>query len=101
MPDFHPTLSNPHPYPHNLTIPQFLLDESSHPLRPSRIAGSRWLIDDATGRAYGLEEIRERVERVARAVRGRWAVGVGDVVCLYSQNCIGAPLLPHIVQQPT
>ncbi|EJT97438.1 hypothetical protein DACRYDRAFT_111974, partial [Dacryopinax primogenitus] len=63
MADFQPLMSHPHPYPHDLTIPQFLLDSPSHPLRPTRLAGSRWLVDDDTSRAYGLEEIRERVER--------------------------------------
>jgi len=88
MPDFHSHISLPYTYPRNLTVAQFLLDEASHPLRPTRLAGSPWLIDDASGRSYSLEEIRERVERVARAAKTRWGLGPGDVVCLYSQNHI-------------
>ncbi|KZT59527.1 acetyl-CoA synthetase-like protein [Calocera cornea HHB12733] len=91
--DFHAQATQPHPYPHDLTIPQFLLDDASHPLRPTRAPGSRWLIDDSTGRAYGLEEIRERVDRLARAVRATWALEEGDVVCLYSQNDIDYPIV--------
>ncbi|KZO92567.1 phenylacetyl-CoA ligase [Calocera viscosa TUFC12733] len=95
MSSFSPLVTHPHPYPTDLTIPQFLLDESSHPLRPTRPPGpaSRWLIDDATGRSYGIEEIRERVERLARAVKAKWGVGRGDVACLYSQNDIDYPII--------
>ncbi|EJT96507.1 phenylacetyl-CoA ligase [Dacryopinax primogenitus] len=93
MADFQPLMSHPHPYPHDLTIPQFLLDSPSHPLRPTRLAGSRWLVDDDTSRAYGLEEIRERVERVARGIRAQFGVGEGDVVCLFSQNHIDYPIV--------
>ncbi|KAG8214730.1 hypothetical protein J3R82DRAFT_9818 [Butyriboletus roseoflavus] len=45
--------------PDDLTIPQFFLD-SHHPLRPTRKAGVPWLIEDATGRHIGLEEVRGR-----------------------------------------
>ncbi|KZO92578.1 amp dependent CoA ligase [Calocera viscosa TUFC12733] len=93
MPNFEPTLRLPYQYPRHLTVPQFVLDEVSHPLRPSRLRGSPWLIDDASGRAYGSQEIRERVERLARAVKERWAVGAGDVVCLYSPNHIDYPIV--------
>ncbi|EJT97436.1 phenylacetyl-CoA ligase [Dacryopinax primogenitus] len=93
MPEFHSHNIQPHPYPSDHTVPQFLLDEATHPLRASRLPGSRWLIDDATGRAYGLDEIRERVERIARAVKARWGVGPGDTVCLCSENHIDYPIV--------
>lgn len=48
------------PLPHipdDLTLPQFLLD-SVHPRRPVRKEGIPWLIEDATGRRIGFEEVR-------------------------------------------
>lgn len=48
------------PLPHipdDLTLPQFLLD-SAHPRRPVRKEGIPWLIEDATGRRIGFEEVR-------------------------------------------
>ena len=42
--------------PDNLTLAQFILD-SAHPYRPLRPVGSPWLIEDATGRKIGLEEV--------------------------------------------
>ena len=43
--------------PDNLTIPQFFLDET-HPLRPVSTSNTPWLIEDATGREIGFEEVR-------------------------------------------
>lgn len=48
------------PLPHipdDLTLPQFLLD-CAHPRRPVRKEGIPWLIEDATGRRIGFEEVR-------------------------------------------
>ena len=48
---------DPVPYiPDNLTLAQFILD-SAHSYRPLRPVGSPWLIEDATGRKIGLEEV--------------------------------------------
>jgi hypothetical protein len=47
------------PLPHipdHLTLAQFILD-STHECRPIRPQGSAWLVDDATGRKVGLEEV--------------------------------------------
>ena len=44
------------PIPDNLTIVQFILD-SHHPTRPTRTGHIPWLIEDATGRAIGFEEV--------------------------------------------
>ncbi|KZO92573.1 phenylacetyl-CoA ligase [Calocera viscosa TUFC12733] len=93
MPDFLPHHSVPYPFPRDLTIPQFILDSDTHPLRPSRLANSKWLVDDMSGRAYGIEEIRERVERLARGIRERWGVRPGDVACLYSANDLDYPIV--------
>ncbi|EJT97423.1 acetyl-CoA synthetase-like protein [Dacryopinax primogenitus] len=92
-PEFRSRITQPHRYPRDLSIPQFLLDQSSHPLRPSRLPGHPWLIDDDTGRSYRLEEVRDRVERLARALRKRWCIETGDVVCLFSQNHIDYPIV--------
>jgi 4-coumarate--CoA ligase len=47
----------PLPYiPDDLTLAQFILD-STHACRPIRPQGVAWLIDDATGRKVGLEEV--------------------------------------------
>lgn len=57
MTEFH-SLHGPCPFiPDNFTIPQFFLDEH-HPLRPLRKTGDPWLIEDATGRTVGYEEVR-------------------------------------------
>lgn len=42
--------------PDDLTIPQFLLD-TTHPLKPVNTTNAPWLIDDASGRKVGLEEV--------------------------------------------
>jgi hypothetical protein len=52
-------LSPGDPLPHvpdDLTLPQFILD-STHECRPIRPQGATWLIEDATGRKVGLEEV--------------------------------------------
>ena len=47
------------PLPHipdDLTLVQFVLD-STHECRPNRPQSATWLIEDATGRKVGLEEV--------------------------------------------
>ena len=47
------------PLPHipdDLTLTQFIFD-STHECRPIRPQGVPWLVDDATGRKIGLEEV--------------------------------------------
>lgn len=43
--------------PDDLTVPQFVLD-AQHPARPPQDPNMPWLIEDATGRAIGFEEVR-------------------------------------------
>lgn len=45
------------PIPDDLTIPQFLLD-SHHPARPVLKKPQPWLIEEATGREVGSDEVR-------------------------------------------
>ena len=42
--------------PEDLTIPQFFLD-TKHPLQPEHKAGTPWLIEEATGRGVGHDEV--------------------------------------------
>jgi hypothetical protein len=42
--------------PDNLSVPQFILD-TQHPTRPLRKHGIPWLIEDASGRKVGFEEV--------------------------------------------
>jgi hypothetical protein len=47
------------PLPHipdDLTLTQFILD-STHERMPIRPQGATWLVEDATGRKVGLEEV--------------------------------------------
>lgn len=54
--------------PDDLTVPQFILDEH-HPLRPNRPDTCPWLIEDATGRGIGYEEVRSLFYSAVRAVK--------------------------------
>ncbi|KAG8962033.1 hypothetical protein FRC03_004672 [Tulasnella sp. 419] len=83
------------PPPDDLTIPQFILD-SQHPLRQLRLGehlDKPWLIDDQTGKAYGLEEIRARTFGLANGIADRWKIRDDDVVCVFSPNHIDYPIL--------
>ncbi|KAN0134265.1 hypothetical protein V8E53_007763 [Lactarius tabidus] len=82
---------DPVPYiPDNLTLAQFILD-AAHPYRPLRPADVPWLIEDATGRKIGLEEIRTRVLGFANALSLKWGIREDDVVCIYSPNHVDYP----------
>lgn len=48
------------PIPDNLTVPQFFLD-THDPVRPVNKGLHPWLIEDATGRQIGFEEVRVKV----------------------------------------
>ncbi|KAF9219269.1 acetyl-CoA synthetase-like protein [Gyrodon lividus] len=76
--------------PDNLTIPQFFLD-SHHPLRPVRKADSPWLIEDATGRHIGLEELRARTFGLANSFKARYGINENDVVLIFSPNHVDYP----------
>ncbi|KAF9236311.1 hypothetical protein BU15DRAFT_77152 [Melanogaster broomeanus] len=76
--------------PDDLTIPQFFLD-SHHPLRPVRKAGIPWLIEDATGRHIGLEELRARTFGLANSLKARYNISDNDVVLIFSPNHVDYP----------
>ncbi|KAL0951462.1 hypothetical protein HGRIS_008150 [Hohenbuehelia grisea] len=77
--------------PDDLTVPQFLLD-SQHPSRPRRPEGVPWLVEDASGRPIGLEEIKHRVSGLANAMSIRWSIQENDVVCIFSPNHVDYPV---------
>ncbi|TBU23529.1 amp dependent CoA ligase [Dichomitus squalens] len=73
--------------PEDLTISQFILD-GRHPTRPSWVweHPKAWLIEEATGREIGKEEVQRRVYALANALKMRWNIGEDDVVCIFSHN---------------
>ncbi|KAH9960787.1 amp dependent CoA ligase [Lactifluus volemus] len=86
-------ISSGGPLPHipdNLTLTQFILD-STHEYRPVRPQGVPWLIEDATGRKIGLEEIKPRVSGLANALSLKWGIRENDVVCIFSPNHVDYP----------
>ncbi|KAL7284583.1 hypothetical protein ACG7TL_001876 [Trametes sanguinea] len=75
------------PIPDDLTIAQFILD-THHPLRPVRDRLRPWLIEEATGREVGSDELRARTFGLANVLQIRYNIGEDDVVCLFSPNHI-------------
>ncbi|KAF8315907.1 amp dependent CoA ligase [Clavulina sp. PMI_390] len=75
----------------DLTIPQFMLD-SQHPLRAHRSPNNPWLIDNATGRSYDHEEVRERVFGLANALSALYGISEWPHLVLYSPNDIDYPV---------
>ncbi|KAI0803315.1 amp dependent CoA ligase [Irpex lacteus] len=78
--------------PDDLTVSQFMLD-AHHPARPAQKRLTPWLIEDATGRGIGYEELRTRTFGLANEFKARWNVGDNDVVCLYSPNHVDWPVV--------
>ncbi|EIW81332.1 amp dependent CoA ligase [Coniophora puteana RWD-64-598 SS2] len=89
MTEFHGQPLGTH-IPDDLTIAQFILD-AEHPIRAQRPAGAPWLIDDASGRKVGFEEIRTRTFGLANALSRRFNTREDDVVCIYSPNDVDYP----------
>ncbi|EKM79072.1 hypothetical protein AGABI1DRAFT_40522 [Agaricus bisporus var. burnettii JB137-S8] len=84
--------------PDDLTIGQFVFDHA-HAVRPKEKPGTPWLIEDATGRSIGKEELRERTSCLAKALRYKYNVGEDDVVLLFSRNHIDYPVAIWAVHQ--
>ncbi|KAJ7901590.1 phenylacetyl-CoA ligase, partial [Mycena leptocephala] len=75
--------------PDNLTVPQFLLDGiSQHVTHPQRLAGTPCLIDDDSGQKVMLEELRDRTQCVAAALRFHWNIGTTVIATIMSPNHI-------------
>lgn len=60
MPDFHSLHGPCPPIPDDLSAAQFTLD-CHHPSRPLRSGNGPWLVEDATGRGVGFEEVQQLV----------------------------------------
>ncbi|KAI5114851.1 hypothetical protein M0805_001275, partial [Coniferiporia weirii] len=73
MPDFYAAEPCPS-IPDDLTAAQFILD-AHHPERPSRSGDIPWLVDDASARRIGFEEVRSRTYGLANAMHSRWGIG--------------------------
>ncbi|EIM79727.1 phenylacetyl-CoA ligase [Stereum hirsutum FP-91666 SS1] len=93
MAEMHGPPLSPTMIPDDLTIAQFMLDRP-HPYRStSRPVEAPWLVDDATGRKIGFEEIRARVFGLANTLSFDYGIRENDVVCLMSQNHVDYPLV--------
>lgn len=66
MSDFHSTTGALPAYPDDLTVPQFFLD-AQHPSRPVRNGSIPWMIEDATGRNIGFEEVSNSIQETTYA----------------------------------
>ncbi|OCH94571.1 acetyl-CoA synthetase-like protein [Obba rivulosa] len=78
--------------PDDLTVPQFILD-THHPCKPVVVRGDiPCLIDDATGRQIGAEEIRARTYGLANGMHARWSIREDDVICIFSPNHVDYPV---------
>ncbi|KAJ7043902.1 phenylacetyl-CoA ligase [Mycena alexandri] len=75
--------------PDDLTVAEFML-EYQHPLRPAQ-GTIPCLIEDATGRAVSLEELRERTFALAQSLRAKYNIGEKQVVLLFSPNHVDYP----------
>lgn len=69
--------------PYHLTIPQFLLD-SHHLERPLRKGQIPWIVDDSTGRSYGIEEVRARVAGLANSLYNEY--GISKCLCIVAEG---------------
>lgn len=75
--------------PDNLTIPQFLLDGvSRHITYPQRLVGTPCLIEDHTGKQVTLEELRDRTDCIATALRFHWNIGEDTIATIIAPNHI-------------
>ncbi|KAJ6584756.1 hypothetical protein B0H19DRAFT_395520 [Mycena capillaripes] len=96
MSEFYGAPLDPLTIPDDLTIAQFML-EYQRPLRP--VQGKiPCLIEDATGRAVSLNELRERTLGLAQALSEKYNLGENDVVLLCSPNHVDYPVAmwaPH------
>ncbi|KAJ7855944.1 amp dependent CoA ligase [Mycena olivaceomarginata] len=89
MSEFHGPPLDPRQIPSDLTIAEFML-EHRHPLRPAQ-GTAPCLIEDATGRAVYLHELRERTLALAQALSEKYKIGEKDVVLICSPNHVDYP----------
>ncbi|KAI6115792.1 hypothetical protein EDD16DRAFT_1828046 [Pisolithus croceorrhizus] len=73
------------PIPDDLTLVQFILDYQ-HRSRPVRKHGVPWIIEDHTGKAHGLDELRTRTLGLANGLNIKFNIKENDVVLMFSTN---------------
>ncbi|KAF9019187.1 phenylacetyl-CoA ligase [Hymenopellis radicata] len=74
------------PIPADVSIPQFILD--SPQTARLRESGTPLLVDDSTGRALKLDEVRSRTDALANGLKDKYAIREDDVVLIFSRNNI-------------
>ncbi|KAH9927963.1 acetyl-CoA synthetase-like protein [Epithele typhae] len=99
MAEIHGDGSEGLPYiPDDVTIAHFVMDYQ-HPVRPRWSNDIRpWLIEEATGRQIGSDEIRSRMFGLSNALKIRWNIGYDDPVCVFSPNHVDYPVVMWAVQ---
>ncbi|KAF9810705.1 hypothetical protein IEO21_06839 [Rhodonia placenta] len=80
------------PIPDNMTLVQFMLDYR-HPSRPTANKSTPWLIEDATGRKIGVDEIRANTQALATGLGSRFNIGTYTNFCIFSPNHIFWPVM--------
>ncbi|KAJ7062336.1 acetyl-CoA synthetase-like protein [Mycena amicta] len=90
MAEFSSPMGAPH-IPDDLTIPQFLFDYE-HPIRMPRSPETPWIVDSATGRTYGRDELYERTWNLANGLSLRYSLGPDDSVGILSGNHVDFPI---------
>ncbi|KAI0708462.1 hypothetical protein C8Q76DRAFT_744468 [Earliella scabrosa] len=84
----------------DLTLPQFVLDNIDvHQTKPKRPDNVPCFIDEGTGRRTHLPEIRSRTHALARTLKGRWGIGPGNIVSIYSPNELDYPVVAWAVHR--
>ncbi|TFK24404.1 phenylacetyl-CoA ligase [Coprinopsis marcescibilis] len=69
----HPNIQLP-PIPDDVSIPQFMFD-CKHPSKPTKVGSTPWLIDDQSGRQFGGEQLRKRVNGLSNALHVKLGLG--------------------------
>ncbi|TFK86475.1 phenylacetyl-CoA ligase [Polyporus arcularius HHB13444] len=88
------------PPPDDVTIPQFILDGiGAHFTRLVRPVECPCFIDEESGRAIYLHELRQRSHQLADVVKGRWDISPGDVVSIYTPNHVDYGVIAWAVQR--
>ncbi|TFL04442.1 hypothetical protein BDV98DRAFT_562245 [Pterulicium gracile] len=82
----------------DLTIPQFMFD-FTHPSRPVVSPSAPVLVEDATGKALDLNQVRERTFGLANALRHKYGIDRDDVVVVFSPNHVDYPISIWAIHQ--
>ncbi|KAF7299465.1 hypothetical protein MIND_00896500 [Mycena indigotica] len=96
MAEFTSLMPAPH-IPDDVTVPQFLFDYE-HPIRMTRKAATPWIIDAATGKTYGKDELSERTWNLANGLSLRYSLGAAlrILVCGTFLRIFTVPIPPIV-----